>query len=295
MGYAEEIIKQLLFEEVAQDKVAYAIRKRHEVSFKYDSNDEDPRGKKERITVQPVALGTTKAGNPCFRAYQINGSSETAEKGEGKIPGWRLFLLDRVVPNTWRDSGKVFKEPPMFNAQGDKTMSEVLVQADFSGSAERYERGGLKKYNAQRHAQNVEKNPFYDFERQLNAKNKAKVPDYVMRNIQKTEMPSDVRAAQWNQAQAELAKGNQQSISDMSRQKDFGDDKQTETTGPLRKGDARNAGLSPTKKALNYNNATQNGPMYKSQNKAQEDKLENGDKFEQHPGEGTADDVRREL
>ena len=39
MGYAEEVIKSLILEEVAQDKVALAIRKRHEVSFKYDSND----------------------------------------------------------------------------------------------------------------------------------------------------------------------------------------------------------------------------------------------------------------
>jgi len=289
MGYAENVIRQLLFEEVAQDKVALAIRKRHEVSFKYDSNDGDPRGKLERITVQPVTLGTTKAGNPCFRAYQVNGSSESAEKREGQIPGWRLFLLDRVVPNTWKDSGKVFKEPPMFNPEGDKTMAEVLVQADFKGSKERYQRGGLEKYNMARHERNVTNNPYYDFEKQL--KNKKMAPDFVQRNIARDETPSDVRAAQWKQAQAELLKGNQRSINDMSRQKDFGDDEQTETTGPIKKGVKSNATASPSTKSPNYSRAQMNGPMYKSQVNNVENNIEN-DEFEQHSGEGTEDDAR---
>ena len=68
MNYAETIIRELLFEEVAQNSVVNAIKRRHEVSFKYDSRDGDRRGKLERITVQPVAIGTTKSGNPCFRA-----------------------------------------------------------------------------------------------------------------------------------------------------------------------------------------------------------------------------------
>ena len=236
MDYLEQVIRGLLFEEVAQDKVAYAVRKRHEVSFKYDNNDGNPHGKMERITVQPVALGTTKAGNPCFRAYQINGSSESAEEKKGEIPGWRLFILDRVVPNTWKDTGKVFKEPPMYNPNGDKTMAEVLVQADFTGSENRYGRGGLKKYNQERHDKNVEANPFYDFEKQL--KRKQKAPEFVMKNIADTQATPQQRAAQWKQAQAALKpKGNQQSIADMSRVKDFGEDEQTETVGPMMKGD----------------------------------------------------------
>ena len=290
MGYAEEIIRQLLFEEVAQDKVAYAVRKRHEVSFRYDSNDGDARGKQERITVQPVALGTTKSGNPCFRAYQINGSSESAEKREGKIPGWRLFLLDRVVPNTWKDTGRQFKEPPMYNPNGDNTMAEVLVQANFSGAEERYATGGLKKYNKERHDNAVEKNPYYDFEKQL--KHKQMAPDYVMKNINDTNVDDRTRAMQWKQARmAEVPKGNQQSIIDMSRQKDFGDDEQTETVGPMRKGDTRNTNMQPEKTTPNYNMARQNGPLYKSNLKNNEKDIEN-DEFKQRTGEGPEDDAR---
>ncbi|MBP5456871.1 MAG: hypothetical protein J6Y37_10245 [Paludibacteraceae bacterium] len=295
MGYAEEVIKSLLLEEVEQNKVAYAVKKRHEVSFKYDSGDGDPRGKMERITVQPVALGTTKAGNPCFRAYQINGSSESAEKKEGVIPGWRLFLLDRVVPNTWRDTGKIFKEPPMYNPNGDKTMAEVLVQADFAGSSQRYERGGLKKYNQQRHDKAVEQNPYYDFEKQLAKKRMA--PDFVKKNIADTDVDARTRAMQWKQARmAQVPRGNEQSIEDMARQKDFGDEDQTETVGPMRKGEQRNATTTQTRTTPRYAMAQQNGPMYKGQIRKNEDNLEdNGDELEQRPGKGPADDAGRKL
>lgn len=290
MGYAEEVIRALILEEVAQDKVAHAIKKRHEVSFRYDSNDGDPRGKKERITVQPVALGTTKAGNPCFRAYQLNGSSESAEKKEGQIPGWRLFILDRVVPNTWRDSGRVFSEPPMYNATGDSTMAQVLLMADFSGSAARYQRGGLQKYNKERHDKAVEQNPYYDFEKQLGKKRMA--PDYVMKNIQDTNVDNRTRLMQWKQAKtAALPKGNEQSIEDMSRQQDFGDEDQTETMGPIRKGDMANTAANPTQKKPNYDRAQQNGPVYKNR----DNNLEYGNEPEQYPGEGAEDDDERTV
>ena len=288
MGYAERIIRELLFEEVAQNLVSYAIRKRHEVSFKYDSNDGDPRGKLERITVQPVAYGVTKAGNPCFRAYQLNGSSESAEKNEGVIPGWRLFLLDKVVPNTWRDSGKVFKEPPMYNPNGDKTMDTVFVQADFKGSSDRYEKGGLKKYNKARHDKNVEKNPYYDFEKQVNKKQMA--PDYVLKNIQNTQATDAERQKQWNDAvkAVKTNKGNSQSISDMSRQKDFGDDEQAETTGPVTKNAPKNVSLRGEKTMPSYQTAKNNGPVYKNNN---EENLDN-DEFKQRASESSEDDAR---
>lgn len=293
MGYAENIIKALLLEEIEQDKVSHAIKKRHEVSFRYDSNDGDARGKKERITVQPVTLGTTKAGNPCFRAYQLNGSSESAEKGENTIPGWRLFLLDRVVPNTWKDTGRVFNEPPMYNPNGDDGMAEVLLSANFSGAEERYSRGGLKKYNQARHAAAVEKNPYYDFQKQLGKKNMA--PDFVMKNIKDTQVDKSEREKQWQQAQGEL-KGNQQSIADMSRQKDFGDEGYEETSGPVRKGNINNSNPQRTnEKPVNYSSASQNGPRYKGQNDNDEEKIDNNDEFEQYPGESTADDTVRGL
>lgn len=273
MGYAEKVIRELLFEEVAQNSVINAIKRRHEVSFKYDSNDGDHRGKLERITVQPVTLGTTKSGNPCFRAYQTNGSSESAEKGEGKLPGWRLFLLDRVVPNTWKDSGKVFSEPPMYNPNGDETMDTVLVKADFKGAGERYERGGLKKYNKQVHDKNVEKNPYYDFEKQVKKKNMA--PDYVMRNLKNTEASSEEREKQWNDAMAAANKGNSQSISDMSKTTDFGDQGHVETSGPVKVGTKNDVEQKPAETPVNYSQAMNNGPVYKGEPNNDEEDVEN--------------------
>ena len=286
MDYAERIVKELLLEEVAQNLVSYAIRKRHEVSFKYDSNDGDPKGKLERITVQPVAYGITKAGNPCFRAYQLNGSSESAEKGEGEIPGWRLFLLDKVVANTWKDSGKIFQEPPMYNPNGDKTMDTVFVQADFKGSASRYEKGGLKNYNKEKHDKNVEKNPSYDFEKQVN--NKTMAPDYVLKNIQDTQKSQAEREQQWKNVanSVKTNKGNMQSISDMSKQKNFGDDKQTETTGPVTKNNKVNTNLKGEKTSPNYEMAKQNGPVYKGSENNNEENL-NSDEYKQRDSEST--------
>ena len=267
MDYALKVIRELLEEEVQQNVLINAIKKRHEVSFIYDSGDGDKRGKAERITVQPVCYGLTSAGNPCFRAYQVLGSSESGEKGERPVPGWRMFLLSKVVDNTWKDSGKVFNKPPMYNDAGDRTMTQVLVKADFEGSSQRYERGGLKKYNAQRHASNVEKNPYYDFQKQLSKKNIA--PDYVLRNIKDTEVSKAEREKQW--AAANSAKGNASSIADMAKQKDFGNDQQQQTVAPQRKGQ-RNEVPAQTNKPNDYTGAQQNGPRYKEQNLTNKEK-----------------------
>lgn len=273
MDYAKEIIMSVLLEEVQQNVLTNAIKRRHEVSFIYDSGDGDSRGKKERIVVQPVCYGLTKAGNPCFRAYQINGSSESAEKKDGVIPGWRLFLLDKVVSNTWKDSGKVFTKPPLYNENGDKTMAEVLVKADFTGAQNRYERGGLKKYNQNRHDVAVTKNPYYDFEKQT--KNKVMAPDFVLKNIKDTEKLPYEREREWNLAM----KGNEKSINDMSKQKDFGDDKQIPTSSPKIKGQGETVSQQTATNTNNYQYALQNGPQYKGRNKEnnEEDKEdENG-------------------
>lgn len=262
MGYAEQIIHELLMEEVQQNNIINAIKKRHEVSFVYNNGDGDSRGKQGRITVQPVAYGTTKAGNPCFRGYQTLGSSESKEKGEGEIPGWRLFLLDRVVDNTWKDTGKVFSKPPMFNEKGDRSMSNVLLIADFEGTSARYERGGLKRYNTARHDKKVQENPLYDFQKQVNKKTMA--PNYVLKNLKDTAVSPQERERQWNAANAERMKGNQQSIDDMSKQKDFGNNEIEQTVGPQRKGE-RSEVINKNNTPNSYVFAAQNGPRYKGE------------------------------
>jgi len=292
MDYARKIIQELLKEEVEQNKVAYAIKKRHEVSFIYDSGDGDNRGKQERITVQPVTYGLTSAGNPCFRAYQLNGSSESAEKREGQIPGWRLFLLDKVKQNSWKDSGKIFNEPPQYNEKGDKTMSQVLVQADFKGTSSKYERGGLKKFNDERHAKNVENNPLYDFQRQV--KKKAMAPDYVLKNIKDTEKTQREREREWEVANNAKLKGNQQSIADMAKQKDFGNDEQQQTIGPQRKNKEEQV-VQKSNMPNNYLLAMQNGPKFKGEKEInnQDNTEENdiNDEYRQRIGTSTENDA----
>lgn len=275
--YVKKIVYSLLTEEVQRTNVVNAIKKRHEVSFKYDSGDGDNRGKQERITVQPVAYGTTSAGNLCFRGYQVNGSSETYEKGEKPLPGWRLFILDKVVSNTWRDSGKVFNEPPNFNPDGDKTMAKVLLVAKFSGTKERYEKGGLKKYNEKRKENNTAKDPYYYFKKNL-AKAK-QAPDFVQQNIANTEKSKERRQAEWDEANVQ--RGNQQSIKDMAKQKSFGDENYEETVGPQTKGKQEEFAPKNNINGTNNNNylqAMKNGPQYKENNN--EENLDNNEESE---------------
>lgn len=44
-----------------------------------------------------VAEGVTKAGNQCFRAYEMFGDSRSASEGILPLPSWRLFLTKRIV------------------------------------------------------------------------------------------------------------------------------------------------------------------------------------------------------
>lgn len=259
MGYAENIMREILMEEIHQNNVIHAIKRRHEVSFIYNNGDGDNKGKKERITVQPVAYGMSKKNNPCFRAYQINGSSESYEKGKGNIPGWRLFLLSNIVSDSWKESGKIFRKPPLYNDKGDKEMSQVLVQANFESSQTRYERGGLKKYNTDRHNKKVEENPYYDFEKQVNKKNIA--PQWVMKNIDDTSKTERERSGEWEMANTERIKQN--STREMSQQRGFGDEDVQQTIGPQRKNTKDNTTIKPQIQKRDYNQILKNGPVMK--------------------------------
>ena len=59
-----------------------AIRLRRVVTFTYDGY---------RRAVEPFLLGTTLAGNPALRGYQIAGGSTS-----GNVPGWHVFLLCKI-------------------------------------------------------------------------------------------------------------------------------------------------------------------------------------------------------
>lgn len=103
-------------------------------------NDEQPNPHAGFRQVAIVAHGLTKAGNKCFRAYELFGDSRSAAEGEAEIPGWRLFLEDRVVSlKSMTGTQPYTKEwlgglSPKYNWQGDKSMepcTDHLTEADF--------------------------------------------------------------------------------------------------------------------------------------------------------------------
>ena len=161
MKYLERLIEEILKEDTLNDMVKDAIRKRYEVYINYDGEDHEyDKGKgKGRRLIQPVAFGLTKRGNPVIRAFQPQGDTKT------KKPAWKFFLLDKI--SNWQPNKRShFKEPPgiytadgKFNPQGDKTMSTVYMVADFISPQQRYEKGGLYKYNQERTRQANERNP----------------------------------------------------------------------------------------------------------------------------------------
>ena len=185
MDFLEQIFQELLTEEARTVDVVDAIKKRYEAKITYKA-DNDPKGSGERI-IQPVAYGTTKAGNPVIRAFEPYGDTKT------KVPAWKFFRLDRIT--SWKALRQnKFSEPPAdqwrmsgaegkFNENGDETMAEVFLVADFKGTKARYERGGLAKYNANRTARKKQDNPLHDFERNIEKSKEIGKVDYIQRNV----------------------------------------------------------------------------------------------------------------
>ena len=265
MDFLEQIFQELLTEEARTVDVVDAIKKRYEAKITYKA-DNDPKGSGERI-IQPVAYGTTKAGNPVIRAFEPYGDTKT------KVPAWKFFRLDRIT--SWKALRQnKFSEPPAdqwrmsgaegkFNENGDETMAEVFLVADFKGTKARYERGGLAKYNANRSARKKQDNPLHDFERNIEKSKEIGKVDYIQRNVAAWNKEKEEREKR-KQLQNRLNnKGNQASISDMEKAQNFPTDT-VQTVGPVKK---QNTDIETTdnKQPLDYTNVQQSGPVYKTQ------------------------------
>lgn len=123
----DSILKGMLNEDVDGTKVLDAIDNHYYVRIKYDDGKKgSPKSKKSRI-IQPMAFGTTKAGFPVVRAFQLNGNSRRG------APNWKFFRLDRIV--SWRPmKNKKFTQVPderygIYNRYGDKTMGVFMRNA----------------------------------------------------------------------------------------------------------------------------------------------------------------------
>ena len=122
--------KSLILEIAAKDSVIKAIKNRDVVVIYYDGDEPGGRGLR---TIEPVCLGRSKADNEVLRAWDLEGASHTAYKGEQPIPGWRIFRLDKIT--SFKPTGEKFNTPrPGYNPNGDKTFSSVVINAKFDDS-----------------------------------------------------------------------------------------------------------------------------------------------------------------
>lgn len=249
-------IENLIFEDVDNTSVELAIKKRLPIKANYVADD-DPRGSGWRI-IQPVAYGLSKAGNPVVRAYQPFGDTKT------KVPHWKLFRLDRF--ENWNPIKKKtnIPEPPLseYNPDGDKSMSTVYLNADFAGAKQRYERGGLSKFNKERHTQKIAQNPYYDLQKNIERSKRIGTMDNISRNV-----------ASWDKEKSDFMRRwlNGDSAEDMSKTADFGDNTFVQTNEPIRKQDVTGNNGTLTSKSTQpqenpsvYKNIATNGPVTKT-------------------------------
>jgi len=119
---------KLLINEVASiDSIVDAIKRRKKVIIYYDGDEPGGTGLRE---IEPVCLGTSKANNKVLRAWDMEGSSHTAYKGEQPLPGWRLFRVDKIL--SFKPTGEFFDSPqPNYNFNGDKSMTNVIINTVF--------------------------------------------------------------------------------------------------------------------------------------------------------------------
>jgi len=120
------VIKQIILEK-SVDQITNSVKNRNLVTIYYDG--EDNGGKGLRV-IEPFCFGVSKAGNLVLRAWEREGASYTAQKGEQPLPGWRLFRYDRIGSfNT--DPTQSFDEVrPLYNPN-DKGMTEIKLCAKF--------------------------------------------------------------------------------------------------------------------------------------------------------------------
>jgi hypothetical protein len=120
-------VKSLILEVASIDSIVNAIKTKDKIIIYYDGDEPGGRGLRN---IEPVCFGYSKAGNPVLRAWDEEGASHTAYKGEQPLPGWRLFRVDKI--QSFRPSGEKFTTPkPGYNPRGDKSMTRVIINAVF--------------------------------------------------------------------------------------------------------------------------------------------------------------------
>lgn len=124
----------LVTEGVSNSVVKDAITNKHTCDLRYLDDEKLPNGGQAR-TIQPVAYGYSKRGNPVIRAYQTSGPSLKVDEKGIPLPDWRLFRMDRIksmIPKKGKDSlFLTFDEPPLYNPMGDNSMTRMVYNSKF--------------------------------------------------------------------------------------------------------------------------------------------------------------------
>jgi len=123
----QESLKGLICEIASIEDIVRCVKNRERCIIHYEGDEPGGRGIRE---IEPVCLGVSKAGNKVVRAWDLEGASHTAYKGEQPLPGWRLFRLDKI--NSVKSTGNTFNEMrPNFNPNGDKSMTSIIIISKF--------------------------------------------------------------------------------------------------------------------------------------------------------------------
>jgi len=126
----QETLKMLINEATSMEDLIDCIKNKKVCIIYYDGDEDEGATGKGLREIEPVALGNSKAGNKVFRAWEREGASYRADKGEKPLPGWRYFRLDKT--KTIKPTGENFTEMrPNFNPNGDKSMTSVIIISKF--------------------------------------------------------------------------------------------------------------------------------------------------------------------
>ena len=123
-----KILKTLITEIASIQSIGDAIDRKKVVSIYYDGDEPGGRGLR---TIEPVCLFVDKRSqNTNLCAWDREGASHKVAVGDGVLPSWRLFRLDKIL--SFNPTGENFTQMrPGFNPQGDKRASRIIYIAKF--------------------------------------------------------------------------------------------------------------------------------------------------------------------
>jgi predicted DNA-binding transcriptional regulator YafY len=125
-----KVLKGLILEVASIESIIDAIKNKKVVSIYYEGDESEGFSGRGQRLIEPVCLGTSLADNKVLRAWDLEGVSYTAAKGEQPLPGWRLFRVDKI--SSLNPTGENFTQiRPNYNVNGDKSMKSVIINAKF--------------------------------------------------------------------------------------------------------------------------------------------------------------------